>query len=268
MILQELFRLELGWDEPIPEQLAICWSKWISNLTCLSDLKVDRYFSDFEDADQIELHILCDASQDGYGVVAYLRQSVQRDHFHKEIDYLQRNKIIDKNVLTGFKPVVFEGVLRVGGRLDKDYHERVGHVGMFRAWATIRQKFWIVKGAATVRNVLGQCLSSMLCEEGELRKSIQLDELSWTVTNCIVALSFICLLCMCVCLVRNLLLGLVRNLLLGLVVNVRWVRTLWGLCYSKFQTRFTFVSVNFAFCYPTLSLICLSLRLKCFCFKF
>ena len=109
--------------------------------------------------------------------------SVQCDHFHKEIDHLKRNKIIDKNILTRLNPVVFEVVLRVGGRLDKanipfavkhtvvlsshshitklviqDYHERVGHVGMSHTWATIRQKFWIVKGAATVRNVLGQCL--------------------------------------------------------------------------------------------------------------
>ena len=83
---------------------------------------------------------------------------MQRDHFHKEIDHLKRHKIIDKNILTGLYPVVFEGVLRMGGRLDKDYHKRVGHVGMSHTWATIRQKFWIVKGAATVRNVLGQCL--------------------------------------------------------------------------------------------------------------
>ena len=144
LILQELCQLKLGWDEPIPEQLAIRWSKWISNLTCLSELKVDRYFSDFEDADHIELHIFYDASQDGYGVVAYLRQSVQRDHLHKE------------RILTGLNHVVFEGVLRVGGRLDdKDYHERVGHVGMSHTWATIRQRFWIVKGAANFRNVLG-----------------------------------------------------------------------------------------------------------------
>ena len=111
-------------------------------------------------------------------------QSVQRDHFHKEIDHLQMNKIIDKNVLTRLNPVVFEDVLRVEGRLEKanipfavkhsvvlpnhshvtklviqDYHERVGHVGMSHTWAaTIRQTFWIVKGAATVRKVLGQCL--------------------------------------------------------------------------------------------------------------
>ena len=42
-------------------------------MTCLSELKVDRYFSNFEEAGQIKLHIFCDASQDGYGVVAYLR---------------------------------------------------------------------------------------------------------------------------------------------------------------------------------------------------
>ena len=93
-------------------------------------------------------------------------QSVQCDHFHNEIDHLQKIKFIDKNVLTKLNPVVFKGVLCVGGRLDKanipfavkypvvlpnhshatklviqDYHERVGHVGMSHIWSTIRQKF-------------------------------------------------------------------------------------------------------------------------------
>ena len=97
-------------------------------------------------------------------------QSLQRDHFHKEIDHLQRHKIIDKNVLTGLNLVVFEGVLRMGGRLDKDYHERVGHVGMSHTWATTRQKFWIVKGVATIRNVLGQCL---LCKRRRNARAVQ-----------------------------------------------------------------------------------------------
>ena len=46
LILEELFRLELGWDEPIAEQLAIRWSKWISNLTCLSELVVSWTVTD------------------------------------------------------------------------------------------------------------------------------------------------------------------------------------------------------------------------------
>ena len=40
-------------------------------------------------------------------------QSVQCDHFYKEIDHLQRNKFIDKNVQTKLNPVVFKGVLCV-----------------------------------------------------------------------------------------------------------------------------------------------------------
>ena len=96
---------------------------------------------------------------------------------------LKEAKNILHQVLTRLNPVVFEGVLRVGGRLDKanilfavkhpvvlpnhihvtklviqDSHERVGHVEMSHTWVTIRKKFWIVKGAATVRNMLGQCL--------------------------------------------------------------------------------------------------------------
>ena len=47
LILRELCRLKLGSDEPIPEQLAIRWSKWILNLTCLSELKVDTLFFRF-----------------------------------------------------------------------------------------------------------------------------------------------------------------------------------------------------------------------------
>ena len=111
-------------------------------------------FSDFEDTDQIE------------SAENVIIQSVQRHHFHKENDHLQKDKIIDKNVLTRLNPVVFEGVLRVGGRLDKanipfavkhpvvlpnhshvtklviqDYHDRVGHAGISHTWATTRQSF-------------------------------------------------------------------------------------------------------------------------------
>ena len=109
---------------------------------------------------------------------------------------MKEAKNILHQVLTRLNPVVFEGILCVGGRLDKanilfavkhpvvlpnhiyvtkliiqDYHERVGHVGMSHTWVTIRKKFWIVKGAATVRNMLEQCL---LCKRRIARAGQQI----------------------------------------------------------------------------------------------
>ena len=80
-------------------------------------------------------------------------------------------------------PVCISGVLRVGGRLRRapiefetrhpvilppnshvtrllieQHHENIGHCGMSLTWASLRQTFWIIKGAVTVRKVLGQCL--------------------------------------------------------------------------------------------------------------
>ena len=77
-----------------------------------------------------------------------------------------------------------EGMLRVGGRLENstlayqskhqlllpskhpvtkllimDVHESVGHLGQEYVLTNLRQKYWIVKGRAAVRRVLGNCLT-------------------------------------------------------------------------------------------------------------
>ena len=41
----------------------------------------------------------------------------------------------------------------------QDHHKTIGHsrMGMSHTWSSLRQKYWIIKGAATVRKVLGQC---------------------------------------------------------------------------------------------------------------
>ena len=68
-------------------------------------------------------------------------------------------------------PVVLSKHNHVTKLVIQDYHERVGHAGMSYTWATIRQKFCIIKGAATVRNVLGQCL---LCKRRNARAGQQI----------------------------------------------------------------------------------------------
>ena len=80
-------------------------------------------------------------------------------------------------------PVMVDGVTSVGGRLERasirlsarhpmippskhhvtdlvirDCHEREGYAGVGQVLASVRQKFWILRGHAAVRRVIGKCL--------------------------------------------------------------------------------------------------------------
>ena len=84
--------------------------------------------------------------------------------------------------LQKLQPVVIDGVLRVGGRLTqapfeldvkhpiilpqtshftelviRQHHAEVGHSGSSHTWASLRRKFWIIKGGAAVRKSIGNC---------------------------------------------------------------------------------------------------------------
>ena len=85
--------------------------------------------------------------------------------------------------LLKLKPILVDGVLHIGGRLDKapvdfsvwhpiilpsdshftellilHHHQLVGYSGMGHTWASLRQSYWIVKGSVTVRWVIGNCV--------------------------------------------------------------------------------------------------------------
>ena len=78
-------------------------------------------------------------------------------------------------------PIFLDGVARVGGRLAqldidvdikhpiimpqcshltelviRQHHDKLGHAGTSHTWASLRQRFWVVKGAAAVRHSIGQ----------------------------------------------------------------------------------------------------------------
>lgn len=81
-------------------------------------------------------------------------------------------------------PFVKNGELRVGARLansnlnDKNrnpllipkassittlliqhYHEKQGHMGHMQVLACLREEYWVIGGASTVRNILGKCVT-------------------------------------------------------------------------------------------------------------
>jgi len=111
---------------------------------------------------------------------------IQRDTFSHKILLLQSTTGREKRFpgsLRKLNPLLHDGVAQVGGRLNmssmafsqkhpiilpsdhhvtqliiEDDHRKVGHCVMVSTWTSLRQSFWIVKGAATVRKVLGKCI--------------------------------------------------------------------------------------------------------------
>ena len=74
VLLQEGCRRNLGWDDPIPEDIRQPWEKWLSELGKLAEVQLSRCLipSSFLDS-QCELHYFSDASEHAYATVVYLR---------------------------------------------------------------------------------------------------------------------------------------------------------------------------------------------------
>ena len=60
-------------------------------------------------------------------------------------------------------PMILPSKYPVTDLIVKDYHEKEGHVGAGHVLASVKQRFWILRGNATVPPVLGMCLKCRLC---------------------------------------------------------------------------------------------------------
>ncbi|XP_072403265.1 uncharacterized protein [Diabrotica undecimpunctata] len=72
IILQELWKLKISWDETVPADLYTTWSKYHSQLQLLNSIKIPRQVS-CPNPTSVELHGFCDASQHAYGASIYIR---------------------------------------------------------------------------------------------------------------------------------------------------------------------------------------------------
>ena len=75
VILLDLCRRRLEWDDSIPDDERNRWLNWLEDLTKLEQLSVDRCLKppSFGKVVSVQLHHFSDASQQGYGAVSYLR---------------------------------------------------------------------------------------------------------------------------------------------------------------------------------------------------
>ena len=84
LIMQDLCRKNLGWDDEISEEDRSRWQSWLDELPKLEKLAVKRCFRpcDFGEISSSELHHFSDTSQKGYGAVSYLKIVDKRGRVH------------------------------------------------------------------------------------------------------------------------------------------------------------------------------------------
>ena len=71
LIIQELWKRNIEWDETVPTDLETRWLKWLETLPQIQNISLPRWYGFVNN--KIELHIFADASKVAYGVVAYVR---------------------------------------------------------------------------------------------------------------------------------------------------------------------------------------------------
>ncbi|XP_062556717.1 uncharacterized protein LOC134221540 [Armigeres subalbatus] len=72
LFIQQLWSLELPWDEPLPTELEADWRRFKNQLKQINEIKIVRCVV-AEDAETFEVHGFSDASKKAYGACVYLR---------------------------------------------------------------------------------------------------------------------------------------------------------------------------------------------------
>ena len=80
LIIQELWKKNIEWDEDVPDDLAQRWSKWQATLPNLSKTEIPRwYHTNFSAEESIELHGIADPSSVTYEAVSFLQIRTKDD---------------------------------------------------------------------------------------------------------------------------------------------------------------------------------------------
>ncbi|XP_054266241.1 uncharacterized protein LOC128988686 [Macrosteles quadrilineatus] len=72
ILMQELWKVNVQWDEKIPVTLNNLWLSWIEDVLNAERLKIPRCYG-LTGGESVQLHVFCDASKQDYCAVAYLR---------------------------------------------------------------------------------------------------------------------------------------------------------------------------------------------------
>jgi len=81
-MLQKLCEIKLYRDEPVPDEVAKTFKKWLQSLESLSRLDFPRWIMKGSvHKSKFQLHLICGASKDAYGCCIYLRSQWEPENY-------------------------------------------------------------------------------------------------------------------------------------------------------------------------------------------
>ena len=86
ILLQRIWELKTGWDDPIPPTIKGVWLQWKTELALLSEKHIPRcYYPKRARLELVELHGFSDASEEAYAAVIYLRMIDAEQQVHTSL---------------------------------------------------------------------------------------------------------------------------------------------------------------------------------------
>ncbi|XP_024876608.1 uncharacterized protein LOC112457662, partial [Temnothorax curvispinosus] len=72
-LIQQLWMLKVEWDDRPPSEICSKWERYKSELSALASIRIPRTIAVVNKVFRREIHGFCDASEQGYGAVVYIR---------------------------------------------------------------------------------------------------------------------------------------------------------------------------------------------------
>lgn len=75
VLIQELWRLRIDWDEVVDEKISAQWRRFCSELKAIEQIRIPRWLGINNSHEERQLQVFADASELAYGVAIYVRTS-------------------------------------------------------------------------------------------------------------------------------------------------------------------------------------------------